>query len=182
MQRTLATPVATLRRSFLEGGLPTPTYRAFLLGIVQRFREFTPAERQQIRRTLMHWEEEALTGIMYVGPSDPEFASYQALVRAVFDGHPFQRGEGLDLANSTVVHLIAEVEKGCSYVRCMRRNPLHRELMHRRSFTNSGRGRGNNSNRNRIRNRNRNRSTHRSISRTRRRSMSRSPHRTAKKI
>ena len=165
---TLTTPLTTLRRSFMNtAGLPTPAYRTFLVEIIKEFRTFTPAERQQIRDTLMHWEEEALTGIMHVGPSDPVFATYDALLKAVFTKVPFQRGDGLDLANSTVVHLIAEVEKGCSYAPCYRKNPLHRELMH--SFTNSSnRPFTNNRRLNRSRRSNTHRSnTHRSTHRPR---------------
>ena len=119
--------------TFLRGGLPTDAYKEFLVRVLERFNTFTPPQLQNISNCLMRFEEESLTGIMKIQPNEAVYSNYQSLLQAVFgDKFPFQNPDGsIDLANSTIVITISEIQKGCSYGQgCTRRNPLHRQLMH----------------------------------------------------
>ena len=68
----------------------------------------------QIRQTLMHWEEEALTGIIRVTRRERDALPYIDLIHRVWGSvPPFQHSDGsMDLANSTLVLTINELEKG----------------------------------------------------------------------
>lgn len=120
-------------------GLPTEDYKSFLERIVNRLETMTNEERISITRTLMRWEENGLqygmTGIISIHPTDPFYLHYAQLLQAIFgDNHAFKRADrSIDLANSTIVLMISEMNRGCRYGNaCKRQNPLHRELMHSR--------------------------------------------------
>jgi hypothetical protein len=123
-----------LYNTFLRVGIPTDAYKGFLTRILERFREFTAPQLHLIHLFLFRWEEDSLTGIMKVRPEDSIYASYKAMLQAVFGNqYPFSNKDGmLDLANSTIVLTISEIEKGCGYgAGCTRMNPLHKSLMHK---------------------------------------------------
>jgi len=119
--------------TFLRVGLPTSEYKGMLVRILERMNECNHDQLRMIRLFLFNWEEESLTGIMKVMPNESIYPKYKAILQAVFgNNHPFSNKDGsLDLANSTIVITISEIEKGCSYgMGCTRANPLHKSFMH----------------------------------------------------
>jgi hypothetical protein len=115
------------------GGLPTDTYKRLLTRIVERFEDFNATQLRMISQLLFTWEESALTGIMKVYPDEEIYSTYRSLLQAVFgDPIPFLNSDkSIDLANSTIVHTIQEIEKSCSFgASCTRANPLHKHYMH----------------------------------------------------
>jgi len=113
-----------------QQGLPTDSYRDFLLHLAKRIPCMTWEERDHTIRLLTRWEEEALTGIMTIHPTDPQYKPYHALLQAVFKKIPFEHADGsLDLANTTIVGILQE--KDCAYgTLCKRVNPIHIQLFH----------------------------------------------------
>jgi len=119
--------------TFVHGGIPTKQYRKLLIRILERFETFTRIELHRISVWLFSWEEESLTGIIKIKPTDPIYEKYTLILRAIFgDPIPFQNQNGeLDLANSTIVIAISEIEKPCPYGKdCRRVNPLHKQWRH----------------------------------------------------
>ena len=120
--------------TFVRGGIPTKIYKKLLIRILERFTTFTRKQLQRISIWLFLWEEESLTGIMKVMPTDAIYGSYVEILKAIFgDPIPFQNQNGdLDLANSTIVLAINESMKPCPYGnRCYRKdNLLHVKWRH----------------------------------------------------
>jgi hypothetical protein len=116
-------------------GLPTKMYKKLLIRILERFTTFTREQLKRISVWLFLWEEESLTGIMKVMPTDAIYGSYVEILKAIFgDPIPFQNQNGdLDLANSTIVLAINESMKPCPYGNhCYRivKNKLHAKWRH----------------------------------------------------
>lgn len=119
--------------TFIHGGLPEEPYEKLLIRILERFTTFTREQLQRISLWLTIWEENALTGIMKVMPTDAIYKEYDHILQAVFgDPIPYKYpNRVLDLANSTIVLTINEIMKPCQYGdQCTRKNPLHKKWRH----------------------------------------------------
>lgn len=123
----------TLRGVFLKKGMPTDEYKQFLLYIVERIPSLTLEQNDKIYRFLFLWEQEALTGMMYVHPGEPMYDMYYNILQAIFgDQHiPGIDASGtIEISNTNVYIIIDGIKKGCTYHPCKRKNPLHIKLMH----------------------------------------------------
>jgi len=122
-----------LRGSFIQNKLPTEEYKTFLLRIVERIPSFTLDENDKIYRFLFLWEQEALTGMMFVRPGEPMYDMYYRISQAIFGDNNIQgmSADGsMEISNTNVTIMIFAIRDGCQFHSCKRKNPLHILLMH----------------------------------------------------
>ena len=122
-----------LRGSFIENKLPTEEYKTFLLHIMERIPSFTLDENDKIYRFLFLWEQEALTGMMFVRPGEPMYDMYHGIAQAIFGDNkiPGMSADGsMEISNTNVMIMVFGIRDGCKFHPCRRKNPLHRSLMH----------------------------------------------------
>jgi hypothetical protein len=122
-----------LKGSFIQNKLPTEEYKTFLLHIVERIPSFTLDENDKIYRFLFLWEQEALTGMMFVRPGEPMYDMYHGISQAIFGDNkiPGMSADGsMEISNTNVTIMIFTIRDGCQFRPCKRKNPLHRLLMH----------------------------------------------------
>ena len=128
----------SLKDSFIHNKLPTDSYKTFLLRIVERIPSFTLDENDKIYRFLFLWEQEGLTGMMFVRPGEPMYDMYHGILQAIFGDNKIPGMSAdvtMEISNTNVTIIIFGIRDGCPFHPCKRKNPLHRLLMHK---TNDG--------------------------------------------
>jgi hypothetical protein len=119
-------------------GLPTRSYKLFLLCIVtyiaERDPSFTSVQYDKIRQFLTTWEEDAFGGLMYVHPDEPMYSKYIDILQAIYGNHipEMSADRTLPISNSYVIgSIIPAIKRGCQYEsNCIRKKALHIKLMH----------------------------------------------------
>lgn len=125
----------SLRGSFIQNRLPTEEYKTFLLRIVERIPSFTLDVNDKMYRFLFLWEQEALTGMMFVRPGEPMYDMYHGIAQAIFGDNkiPGMNADGsMEISNTNVTIMIFAIRDGCQFHPCKLKNPLHRLIMHKK--------------------------------------------------
>jgi hypothetical protein len=127
--------VRTLAYIFMQDGKPTEDYKQFLLEVALLLPYSEPDVVHTLRCILMRFEESVyvpVTGIISIHETDAGYDAYVELMRAVYGFHcPVLKVDHADISNTSIIHMMQMVEKGCMYMKCFRKNRVHKELMHR---------------------------------------------------
>jgi len=126
--------IRSLEPVFMYKGKPTEEYKSFLLEAIFSATTVDTQTRCDIQNILMRCEEGAyvpVNGIMSVLKTDPRYDRYCTIMNAVYDHPVCIHADKIDICNTIVVHFIQALEKGCNHKHCYRKNPLHKEWMHR---------------------------------------------------
>jgi hypothetical protein len=118
----------------MKDGKPTEKYKEFLLDMAEYAPWASAERRQRMIDVLMCCEEGVyglINGIIPIEKTDPRYASYATTMSAIHS----RAVDSLHISNTSVVHMIQELQRGCTHIKCYRINALHKRWMHSTSST-----------------------------------------------
>jgi hypothetical protein len=120
---------------FMRKGYPTEEYKYFLMSLPGFLLDATSEQRQHIHTFLTHCQEGAylpIYGIVHIKPEEPYYKPYSRILHAIYGEQcQFMNKVSAQIGNVILMHMILQLEKGCSYHPCYRNNALHKECMHK---------------------------------------------------
>jgi len=127
--------IRTFEPLFMRKGFPTEEYKDFLSSLPEFLLNATSEQRQYIHTFLTRCQEGVyipICGILHIKPEDSYYKPYIRILHAIYGEQcPFMNKVSAQIGNVILMHMIQQLEKGCSYHPCYRNNKLHKECMHK---------------------------------------------------